>query len=78
MEQAVNRVKPRGGVAIPITRFVHMITPKCMGDTPMAWDRGSKAGKVITIAEVVSRKHPRIKSRIFIIKRVKYLFVVID
>ena len=74
--QATNKSRPTGGVIRPIARFTTIIIPKCNGFTPTALAKGSSKGTRTIIAELASRKHPAIKRRIFIRRRITILLLV--
>ena len=51
---ATYKFKPNGGVAQPIARLMHMMTPKCTGSIPKFPNTDDKIGAKIRIAAVVS------------------------
>ena len=65
-EEATIRLRPNGGVNIPIAMFAESITPKCTGSMPYLAAIGTNKGARITIAGAPSIKQPKINTKKFI------------
>ena len=69
---AINRQRPRGGVACPIVRLMHMIMPKCKGEIPYSIAMGARMGAIIIREAEPSMKVPiNRRSRFTAIRNIK-------
>ena len=66
--EIINKLRPIGGVIMPIIRFKTITTPKCTSSTPKPAKRGKRTGAMINIMGSISIIIPKIRRRIFIIK----------
>ncbi len=66
-------LSPTGGVMSPASIMSTRSTPNHMGSNPMVTTTGKMTGKVRTIMETESRKHPRRKYIATMITRMTYL-----
>lgn len=66
------RAEPTGGVQSPIARLKISMIPKWTVLMSNVWTTGSRIGVMIMMSGAISMKHPRIISRMLMMRRMTY------